>query len=247
MKRTIASLLLIPVVLLLVFCSEDSTGSSETPTEDAPAVFELFTDDVTVYVDGDNVVLETTNIPNHGSPYFATNSSNYEAYNGTNANYRQNPNQIAEQDIVIRIPLTPSPASNNQDTQLGPIGISVNGIVIYNQFAGPNQPLTNEIDSFDQYNGHPQQSGQYHYHIEPLYLTANNGPESLIGFLLDGYPVYGPEENGALVSNADLDQFHGHSHATPEYPDGVYHYHITSGDPYINGGQYYGTPGSVSQ
>ncbi len=247
MKKKIGFFIFTVAILTLVFCSEDSTGSSDTITEDAPAVFDLFNEDVNVYVEGDQVVLETTNIPDHRSPYFGTGDSNYEAYNGSNPNFQLNPNRIEEQDLVIRIPLIPSPAANNQNTQLGPIGISVNGIVIYNQFAGPNQPLTNEIDTFDQYNGHPQQSGQYHYHIEPLWLTANNGPESLIGFLLDGYPVYGPEENGQLVVGSDLDEFHGHSHATAEYPNGVYHYHITSDDPYINGGQYYGTPGSVSQ
>jgi hypothetical protein len=34
---------------------------------------------------------------------------------------------------------------------------------------------------------------------------------------------------------------------TPEYPNGIYHYHITAADPYINGSGYYGTPGTVSQ
>jgi hypothetical protein len=55
--------------------------------------------------------------------------------------------------------------------------------------------LTNEINSFDQYNGHPQMQGGYHYHIEPTYLTAQNGKHVLLGFLLDGFPVYGPLEN----------------------------------------------------
>jgi hypothetical protein len=65
--------------------------------------------------------------------------------------------------------------------------------------------------------------------------------------LLDGFPVYGPMENGAAVNNADLDVYHGHSHATAEYPDGIYHYHITSTDPYINGDGFYGTAGTVTQ
>jgi len=62
--------------------------------------------------------------------------------------------------------LNPSEASTKQATSLGPIGVSVNGVVFYNQYAGPNnQALTNEINSFDQFLGHPQQSGQYHYHV----------------------------------------------------------------------------------
>jgi hypothetical protein len=77
--------------------------------------------------------------------------------------------------------------------------------------------LTNEINSFDQYLGHPQLTGQYHYHQEPAYLTTQNGKSAFLGFLLDGFPVYGPQENGKAVSNADLDTYHGHSHATADF------------------------------
>ena len=115
----------------------------------------------------------------------------------------------------------------------------------FNQYAGPNQPLTNEINSFDQYAGHPQQQGMYHYHIEPDYLTTQGGQDSLLGFLLDGFPVYGPMEDGNVVTNADLDQYHGHAHATLDYPGGIYHYHVTAAAPYINGTGFYGTAGTV--
>lgn len=47
--------------------------------------------------------------------------------------------------------------------------------------------------------------------------------EGLVGFAKDGYPLYGPHEDGAVP--ADLDSCQGHSHATTEFPDGVYHYH----------------------
>ena len=84
--------------------------------------------------------------------------------------------------------------------------------------------------------------------MEPLYLTTVKVTKSsLLGFLLDGFPVYGPEENGALVDNSKLDAYHGHTSVTADYPSGIYHYHITSTDPYINGSGYYGTPGTVSQ
>jgi hypothetical protein len=61
-------------------------------------------------------------------------------------------------------------------------------------------------------------------------------------FLLDGFPVYGPNE----MECSDLDVYHGHTGATADYPAGIYHYHITNSDPYINGNGYYGTPGTVS-
>jgi phage tail protein X len=81
-----------------------------------------------------------------------------------------------------------------------------------------------------------------------LYLTSVKATKSsLIGFLLDGFPVYGPTENGAAVTNAMLDAYHGHSHVTEDFPAGIYHYHINATDPYINGSGFYGTPGTVSQ
>jgi hypothetical protein len=84
--------------------------------------------------------------------------------------------------------------------------------------------------------------------VEPTYLTRIKlSKSSLIGFLLDGFPVYGPEENGQVVTNASLDAYHGHKTATSDYPNGMYHYHITDADPYINGSGFFGTPGTVSR
>ncbi len=233
---------------LFFSCGNDDgdTGGTDPETE-LPAVFENFTDNVNAYVEGNFIVIETDDVPNHNSPYFQTSDSRYEAYNGDNNNFHLNPNRISSQNIVLRIPISPSEAGNKSATGLGPIGVSLNGVVFYNQYAGPDQPLTNEIDSFDQYLGHPQMSGQYHYHQEPTYLTSTMGSDALLGWLLDGFPVYGPVENNVRVVNADLDDYHGHSHVTDEYPDGIYHYHITDNDPYLNGSGYFGTAGTVSQ
>ncbi len=218
----------------------------ETVDNDLPVPFNLFSSSLTMYQDGDYMVIESDGVPNHGSPYFPTDDPRYEAYDGPNASYRQNPNEIASQTLVFRIPLNPVEANDKSDTSLGPIGIAINGVALFNQYAGPNQPLTNEIDSFDQYNGHPTGGDLYHYHVEPLYLTSQVGKEGLIGVLLDGFPVYGPMEDGQIVPESELDIYHGHFHATPEFPDGVYHYHFSEDAPYLNGGQYYGTPGTRS-
>lgn len=221
----------------------DTTGTSDT-TGEGP--YSKFLSTVSVSEDGAMMVIESDGVPDHKSPYFQTTDARYEAYNGTAA-FNKNPSFIVTQDLTFRIPRNPAPATNHQSTGGGPIGVAVNGVPIFNQYAAGNSPLTNEIVSFDQYNGHPQQQGQYHYHVEPLHLTAQNGKSSLIGFLLDGYPVYGPYENGVAVSESALDAYHGHVSATAEYPEGIFHYHVTAGSPYINGGQYYGTPGSVTQ
>ncbi len=238
------------VLFFMALSCKKSDSGSGSGTTTLPDVYKKIYGATSVYAEGDYVYIKSTGVPDHKSPYFqgtAWAATKYEAYNGTNPMWSQNPNKIASFNFTFKIPLNPQKAATSQATPLGPIGVSLNGVPFYNQYAGPSQPLTNEINSFDQYNGHPQQMGGYHYHAEPFYLTTQKGKAVLLGFLLDGFPVYGPEENGAPVTNAMLDAYHGHSHATADFPGGIYHYHITGQDPYINGSGYYGTPGTVSQ
>ena len=230
---------------------ENTDQTNNTPDvvgEGVPEIFNKIYAASKIYLDGEYVVVEVNGAPDHKSPYYATSHELYEAYNGSNDNYNKNPNSISSFDFVFKIPLNPKEASSKTPTQLGSIGVAVNGVSFYNQYAGPNnQPLTNEINSFDQYGGHPTGQKVYHYHLEPYYLTTTQGNDALLGFLLDGFPVYGPVENGERVTNSDLDEYHGHSHQTADYADGIYHYHITDADPYINGSGYFGTPGTVTQ
>lgn len=239
-------------LLTIIACSKDSSNDSSTGTGEAvPTVYEKIYGANDIYVDGDYIVIKTDGLPDHKSPYYIDTeweSEKYEAYNGSNSQFNLNPNRISLFSYTFRIPINPTEASNHSATSLGAMGVSLNGVPFYNQYAGPNnQPLTDEIDSFDQYEGHPQQQGAYHYHLEPVYLTSQQGSDALLGFLLDGFPVYGPMENGVAITNNDLDEYHGHIHATTDYPDGIYHYHITAEDPYINGSGYYGTAGTVTQ
>ncbi|MEO8887385.1 MAG: YHYH protein [Mucilaginibacter sp.] len=227
-----------------------TTTTKTTGTAPVPDIYKKIYNTTDMYVDGNYLVIKTTSLPDHKSPYYKNTqwaSTKYEAYNGTNPLWNQNPNTIAESDITFKIPLNPTVATTHSATPLGPMGVAINGVPIFNQYAAGGTPLTGEVNSFDQYNGHPQQQGQYHYHAEPYYLTTTKGKDALIGFLLDGFPVYGPMENGKTITNADLDAYHGHIAATADYPGGIYHYHTTAADPYINGNGFYGTPGTVSQ
>ena len=237
-------------LMVLVSCGRSSNpiapSTSPDTTTALPPGFDQFVSTVQITREGTVVVARSNGVPNHGSPYFDPSDPRYEAYNGSNPNFMLNPNRIATQSLVFRIPDSPTPAATPQATPLGPIGVALNGVPIFNQYAGPNQPLTNEINSFDQYNGHPQQTGMYHHHVEPLFITAARGKSGLLGFLLDGYPVHGPVENGVTLVSADLDAYHGHTHATAEYPQGIYHYHITADPPYVNGSGFHGIPGTVS-
>ncbi|GAA3598332.1 YHYH protein [Flavivirga amylovorans] len=257
--KNLKKILILPLlaIIILIACSngDDSVVMAEEDENTQPAdtdydissILSKFEGTGLSYaISGSTVRFTTQDLPNHTSPYWPTNNPLYEAYNGTNSNWNINPNTISEQNIVFTISLNPAEASNKQATGLGPIGISRNGVVFFNQYAGPDQPLTNEIDSFDQWLGHPQRTGQYHYHIEPTYLTQQFGEDAFLGLLADGFPVYGPLENGETITNDDLDDYHGHTSATADFPDGIYHYHITSQDPYLNGSGYFGTPGNIS-
>jgi YHYH protein len=238
---------LIGLALLATACGGTSSTSTPVASADVPAMYQAFVAaGMTVTVEGTNVVIRTTGVPDHKSPYFATTDARYEAYNGSNTRFQLNPNRIIAQTGVFRIPITPTRQATPSPTPLGPIGVSVNGVPIFNQYAGPNQPLTSEIDSFDQYTGHPQATGVYHYHVEPTYLTRASR-SLMVGVLLDGYPVYGPLENGRVLTSADLDAAHGHTTPTLEFPNGIYHYHTTGDAPYINGTGFAGVPGTVSQ
>ena len=239
----------------LISCSKSSTTSSttnNTSTNTVPAVYQKIYGASSITNDGTYITIKTKNLPDHKSSYYANTNALYENYIGTTFGgftFNKNPNSIIEQAATVKIPVSPKLNSAHAATPLGPIGIALNGVVFFNQYAGPNQPLTSEITSFDKYYGHPQQSGMYHYHVEPLYLTTIKFSKSgLMGFLLDGFPVYGPqEEDGTNVTNSMLDDFHGHTHKTLDFPNGTYHYHFTNEAPYLNGNGFYGTPGTITQ
>ncbi len=250
--------ILILVTILLIGCSSsdtinpssdngDNNGSgnsgSGNNSDDLPVGFTKFLDTYTdVYISGNYVVVETTGVPNHQSPYWGAGHPNYSSpHSGMNVN----PNIISNQNFKFYIPLNPTASNVVSSTPLGPIGVSISGVPFFNQYGGPNnQPLDNEISSFDAYHGHPQQTGQYHYHWEPVYLTMNDN-SILVGYSMDGFPIYGSTNQTDGNYPTDLDDINGHTHVTDEYPDGTYHYHATSTVPYLIGG-YKGVVGSAS-
>lgn len=239
--------------LCIAACGGGTGSSSELPSAYS-AVYNV----MAISADGNTVTIRTKDLPDHKSPFYGKTSANYEAYNGPNANFSTAINlmgmvsdpTLAAQDITFRLPQNPAKASTPAQTGFGAIGIAINGVVLFNQYNGVGALLsTLEFNNLDQYNGHPTPapSLQYHYHTEPLYLTTKFGSSALVGFLLDGFPVYGPVEGGKRLKSADLDSFHGHAHATAEYPAGTYHYHFTDDAPWLNGGSYYGTPGTATR
>ncbi len=247
-----------------------STGEGAT-TNDFTRLYAKMYNVVSIDTSGaTSVVIKTTDTPDHKSPFFPVGSANYEAYNGDNPSFSTTINlmgtlsdpDLLSQNLTFNLPRHPVVATNHSATMGGPIGIARNGVVYFNQYNGRGAALDElEIDNADQYLGHPTPSmagAQYHYHYEPKFLTSTYGNSSFMGFLLDGFPVYGPYEAGVKITQSDLDAYNGHISSTEDYPnDRIYHYHVisaassravdlTTAAPYINGGAYYGVKGTVN-
>lgn len=149
-----------------------------------------------------------------------------------------NPGTPAARTVTFSLPMLPTVATSPGCVSLGAIGVTLNGVVLYNAAdARGNDAAAHEI--VDVYGGHPAMT-DYHYHFVPERLDATRLPDGhsgIIGYIRDGYAIYGYHgTGGAELRNTDLDECHGHSHGTLGY-----HYHATIEYPYTIG-CYRGTP-----
>lgn len=120
----------------------------------------------------------------------------------------------------------------------GEVGYAVNGVPIFDGFdAGGRDAVAWEIQ--DECHGHPQMTGVYHYHDRSSCVAdAGSTHSALIGYARDGFGIYGYRGiDGKELTNADLDECHGHSHTiTWDGKEvGMYHYHATREFPYTVG------------
>ncbi|MCW7463632.1 YHYH protein [Leptospira sp. 3 VSF25] len=231
------------------------TGMTSSMSADLPAWIRNNFKCAVGSVSGSNYVFRSQNIPNNKSYYFGSTSPRYEALgSGQKA---AGTNQISSQCLVYTIPSSPAAKSGTlTGTQSGyaSVGITVNGLAIFNNAAAAPDTLSTEAQTFDQYNGHPQNSGVYHHHSQPLNVSNNNS--NLIGVLIDGFALYGRDcTNASNVTTtptigSGLDSNHGHITTTQHFSVATYHYHYTSdptaGIPTLIGSYFYGTPGTVS-
>jgi len=152
--------------------------------------------------------------------------------------YDRNPNSISSQSVSITLPLDPSFGAAPRCLTGGPIGYAVNGVPIFDGFdAGGRDAVAHEVQ--DSCDGHPQQSGMYHYHSSSNCIPGNSNPTStLIGYALDGFGIYNRfDAAGNELTNDDLDECHGTT--SPVLWNGsvqnVYHYVATQAFPYTLG------------
>jgi YHYH protein len=153
--------------------------------------------------------------------------------------YDRNPNAISAQPFTLSLPADPKLAATPSCVPMGMIGISVNGVPLFNAIdAAGRDAVAHEVQ--DSCGGHPQAGGIYHYHaFSPCMAgTSVKAEEGLVGYALDGFPIFGPRDsNGKLLTDADLDACHGHVGWVTLRGTRVriYHYNMTLEYPYTLG------------
>lgn len=133
-----------------------------------------------------------------------------------------NPNTPSGQDYTFVIPRNPTPSTNNTSITGGGAAVGVNGVPFFGYGDGRSyESSTNtNVNSGDGLwnadawisegttmdatgNGHPTAGGVYHYHANPiqLYSDPSAAHSPIVGFALDGYPIYGPFGNSSAMDS----------------------------------------------
>ena len=181
-------------------------------------------------VDGSRRVLTGNDLPvSHNTGTFPI------ATDDPAAQVDRNPSAIRANEYTVTVPATPT-AARTPGCVGGEVGFLVSGVILNSPVdAMGRDAVAHEVQ--DKCGGHPNDAG-YHYHSVPTCIDRDDACHELVGYALDGYGIFGRHDaDGKLITNADLDVCHGHTHAI-EW-DGkatvMYHYHATSEFPYAVG------------
>lgn len=178
---------------------------------------------------GDSRVFGGNNLPEHPTGTFPIAQSD-DAYQ-----YDRNPNSISEQDVAFTLDATPE-LLDSPECAGGSVGYMLSGGYLFNGFdARGKDAVAWEVQ--DACDGHPQNTGVYHYHSVSSCAEGSSGDahSDLLGYAFDGFGIYGHfGAGGEALTNDDLDVCHGHTHSI-EWDGAVesmYHYHATYEFPY---------------
>lgn len=222
--KTSAILSLFAIACIGCTGDDDSNGDTADTGEVGTlhAAYAAFNEDATtIYLDGGNVVIESTGIPNHETVYWGEGNSLYldePTVEVTPSIMSSNNNAV-----TITVDATPDLTGSTVATNFDTIGIAVSGASIFNDQEGGG-PLDAAAASLDWTGAHIG-PGVYHYHLEPK--AFSNDDDALVGVLLDGVFLYGRKCDAIGTYPADLDASGGHT-STTQYTEGEeeYHYHI---------------------
>ncbi len=153
--------------------------------------------------------------------------------------------------LIFYIPAIPKMGTSNDVIDIVEhLGVSKDGIPVTGHppsvVNGPPMPgggsMGGNIPSIDPCGGHIDPFGYYHLHfgaeeINNVFAAHNitevsctnftHSQTAFIGYAKDGYPIYASKDTGGVIPT-DLDECQGHTSATADYPNGVYHYHVSS-------------------
>ncbi len=239
-------------LIAILFCSTAvilTTAISCNKTEASAPVPEVFSANcksaITLSATTNYVTMKSNGLPDHATPYWESTNALYEPQM---TGHVVNPGSMQSQTFEMTIPSSPQAASSKEETSLGPIGMALNGVAIYNDREGGNVPVdAGTLLSFDRAGAHSGPGGLYHYHFNGDFTSDDDA--KLIGWLRDGFPIYGRQCASTNTYPTDLDANGGHTSVTKEYANGIYHYHcsninyMTSGYYILKAGSYHGTKG----
>jgi hypothetical protein len=167
---------------------------------------------------------------------------------------------------TVSVNVCPTAAASTSATNMGAIGFTISGIALFNAYEATQTAaladnasytfvdannVTQTASFLDTCAAHSNGS-YWHYHGVPSCVTSlvdtSTGPSHLIGFALDGYPIYGGRDiSGNVITTSQLDACNGITSVTPEFSTATYHYVLPIG---VTGGQsslpcYHGTVDST--
>lgn len=176
-------------------------------------------------VSGDKRIITGNGLPNHVTGVYPIAASD-PAYA-----YDKNPNSIKAQ--TLNYELTLSPTYGTPQCMGGQSGVMLTGAPIFNGFDAAGRDA-GAWEVQDQCQGHPEKTGQYHYHTLSSCI-ADVSAGTIIGYALDGFPITGPKiSDNNILTTADLDECHGISSSIPlgSRSAAIYHYVMTQDFPY---------------
>lgn len=226
----------------------------------APEFYRTYFKCVTITMSGGDVVIATQSLPPHPSYYYGSASPNFAPFDTSRGpEYRANPNVLSAKAITITVPAAPvakglvintalvdaTVATSTEEYGLGPVGVALDSVALFNPLARPGDDIEDEKYTFDDYSAHPAPDGTYHYHqfsngplevLESAGLSTSTTPGDasieVYGIMCDGTVVLGCKElDGSAPDSAALDAQGGHvgdlvdASGTVHFP-GRYHTHV---------------------
>ena len=259
---------------LTLLCDDTDGGFGGGVDDYNTSDFDNHVCDVSYVIEDGNITISTNGLPNH----------DFHSGPGCCAS-GQDSTWIIPLEPTNDSMCNPSASSDGctMAPERGAIAFAVNGVAIYGPEDGPGgDAVAGQEGAYEEdrqnvwlglCHGHSGPGGEYHYHAdancvhwhpEGEQTWLNYSMESsrtvtehspIIGFALDGYPIYGfvgwddEGEVAEMTSSyrlkdgetgyngiddyeyvaglGDLDSCNGHYAATPDWPEGIYHYHST--------------------